>query len=252
MDGGDWFAGDDVLRTRRGRAWWLAPVLCVSAIPALGAPADARAQESALREASGEVSVAATSNGASDDERGAAELADPRAAWAPAPSDEGIFTGRRARRFSVLVGASVGLSDDPRFAASLLPEIGFYARLSEWASVGMRLRVGGGWSSLDGAHLRLALAMPSVRAHFREDLGSWGTIELGVHADGGLALDWMEDRRLGTDMLSFGLGAGAYATLELGDAHGITLDATMMAWGLGGTRVSIDTSVSLSYALRFE
>lgn len=218
----------------------------------LAASARTQAQEQPLEAPRREGPAAVAPPGAHAPLPHVSELADPHAASDLAASDEGLSTRRPARRFSLLVGASASFSNDPRFAASLLPELGLYARLSDWASVGMRLRVGGGWSSLDGAQLRLAVAVPSLRAHLREDLGRWGTIELGVHGDGGLALDRAEERRLGGDLLSFGLGAGVYTTLELGESHGITLDATMMAWGLGNTSVAIDTHVSLSYVLRFD
>ncbi|MBN8614989.1 MAG: hypothetical protein J0L92_30600 [Deltaproteobacteria bacterium] len=142
--------------------------------------------------------------------------------------------------------------EDAGRGQSMLPELGFYARVSEWASIGLRLRGGGGYSSTSGANLRLALAMPSVRVHLREDLSSFATIELGVHAEGGLALQWLEDGALRADWLSFGLGAGVYATLELGDTHALTLDASMMAYGLGGTAVSIEMGATLSYVVRWD
>lgn len=165
--------------------------------------------------------------------------------------DEGVFTGRRARRFSLLIGMGF-TAQEGGMGQSVLPELGFYGRLSEWASIGLRLRGGAGYSSLIGANVRLALAMPSVRVHFREDLGSFATIEVGVHADGGLAIQWFEDRSFGGDRLSFGLGAGVYTTLELGDVHAISLDASMMAYGLGGTDVSIEMGATLSYVVRWD
>ena len=178
-----------------------------------------------------------------NDDRG---LGDPRSTITDPPAP------RRAHRFTLLAGAGFSISPDARFASSFVPELGLYEHLSDWVSVGVRLRVGGGWSASDGARLQLALAAPSVRVHVRHNLGAWGAVEVGVHADGAVRLDWDEDRRFRADLLAFGLGIGVYATLELADAHGITLDATMMLWGLGGTDVSMDTSITLSYVARFD
>ncbi len=157
--------------------------------------------------------------------------------------------GRTARRFSLLVGMGLSHGD---VGASWFPDVGVYGRLTDWASIGLRVHGWVGASSIDGALLRLALAVPSVRVHFREDLASWATLELGVHADGGLALDWSETRRLGGDALLFGLGAGAFVSLELGEVSGVTLDYTMMAYGVGGTDVRTEASVTLSYTARWD
>ncbi len=166
------------------------------------------------------------------------------------PIPEGVFVGRRARRFSLLAGAGFGVQDGA--GDSILPELGFYGRVSDWVSIGLRMRGRVGHSSIEGAHVRLALAMPSVRVHMREDLSSFVSLELGVHAEGGLAFDWIENRAFGADSLSFGLGAGVYGTLELGDISGITLDAWMMAYGLGGTNTSIEMGATLSYVVRWD
>jgi len=174
-----------------------------------------------------------------------------RALDAPIATETGVFAGRRARRFSLLVGMGFTAANGGR-GQSILPELGFYTRVSEWVSIGLRLRGGAGYSSGTGAHVRLAMAMPSVRTHFREDLSSLATIELGVHADGGLALEWFEDAALRADWLSFGVGAGVYATLELGDTHALTLDASMTAYGLAGTAVSIEMGATLSYVVRWD
>ena len=40
--------------------------------------------------------------------------------------------------------------------------------------------------------------------------------------------------------------------LELGDTHALTLDASMMAYGLGGTAVSIEMGGTLSYVVRWD
>ncbi len=94
--------------------------------------------------------------------------------------------------------------------------------------------------------------MPSVRLHFREDLSSWASLEVGVHVEGGIALDWRETRVVGSDVLRFSVGVGAFVTLELGKVSSVCLDYTLTASGLGGTSVSLAGTATLSYVARFD
>lgn len=233
----------------RTSAWWMlcavwscAAWLCTGWLPSTGR---AQAQDAPAANTDPRVAEVETDLAASPSD---ADAVGARALDEPIP--EGVFVGRRARRFSLLAGAGFGVQETS--GDSFLPELGFYGRVSDWASIGMRMRFAIGVSSIEGARLRLALALPSVRVHVREDLSSFATLELGVHAEGGLALEWVEDRRFGADTLSFGLGAGVYATIELGDVSGITLDAWMMSYGLGGTTVSTEMGATLSYVMRFD
>ncbi|MFO0710488.1 MAG: hypothetical protein U0353_11650 [Sandaracinus sp.] len=174
--------------------------------------------------------------------------ADPSSAPAAAYDDD-TPTRRSVRRFSLLAGAGFSHGDS---GESFSPELGFYGRLTDWASIGLRLRGGLGVSSLEGTSVGLALAAPSVRLHFREDLSWWASLELGLHVDGGLALDWRESRRVGSDRVLFGLGVGAFVTLELGEVSSVCLDYTLTSYGLGGTDVTLQGSVTLSYVARFD
>ena len=124
--------------------------------------------------------------------------------------------------------------------------------MSEWASLGLRLRLNVGASSIEGAILYGSIALPSIALSFRESLGTAAAIEIGVHAEGGLYVDWMSSRVRGADELSFGLGGGAFATLELGAANGLQLDYTISVYGLGGTATRTWGSGTLSYVHRWD
>jgi hypothetical protein len=125
MNGGDWFARGQAPSTRRLRARWVASLLYVIAVAPLGATARAQAPEVG-RLQRGEVPDAVASSTAVPH---ASERADP-----------GVLPGRPTRRSSLLVGASASCASDSRFADRLLPELGLYARLTDWTSIGMRLR----------------------------------------------------------------------------------------------------------------
>jgi hypothetical protein len=163
---------------------------------------------------------------------------------------------RPARRFSLWLGVGVAHSRQPW---RLVPEdvgattqLAFYARMSEWASLGLRLRAWFGFSSIEGAGVLGSIGLPSILVGFRESLGTAAAIELGVHAEGYLSLDWAENRHSGADRLSFGLGAGAFVALELGRANGLALDYTIEIYGLGGTETWSFGSATLSYVHRWE
>jgi hypothetical protein len=127
----------------------------------------------------------------------------------------------------------------------------FYARVSEWASIGLRLRGGGGASSIGGAMLEASIGAPSLAVSFREPLGTAAMIELGVHAEGGLFVSWQENRIVGEDQLSFGIGVGAFATIELGAANGLMLDYTIEVYGLGGVDTWLWGAATLAYLHRW-
>jgi hypothetical protein len=70
--------------------------------------------------------------------------------------------------------------------------------------------------------------------------------------EGGIALDWRETRVVGSDVLRFSVGVGAFVTLELGKVSSVCLDYTLTASGLGGTSVSLAGTATLSYVARFD
>lgn len=162
---------------------------------------------------------------------------------------------REARTFSLWLGAGIAHTTQPGLPPDALlsaNQSAFYARMSEWASIGLRLRGSFGASSIEGAMVTMAIGLPSFAASFRESLGSAAAIELGVHLEGSLYFSWVENRVVGEDELSFGLGVGAFVALELGAANGLALDYTLEVYGLGG---GVDTwlwgSATLSYVHRW-
>lgn len=165
---------------------------------------------------------------------------------------------RRARRFSLSFGTGIAHQRAPLASAPLTPgdtgisyghtEVAFYGRVTEWASIGMRFRLGGfGYSDLAGVTLSGAIGVPSIMVSFREPLGTAAMIELGIHTEGGL---FFYGRSLSE--WSFGLGAGAFATLELGEVNGIQLDYTLDLYGFGDSGSYSWGSASLSYVRRFD
>ena len=227
---------------------WVARVVCWVGLGAtLSAANAARAQAPESPDA---LDAVAAAEGVAPAEDGRIEAGGASLPPASAEAyDDTRPPGRIARRFSLLVGAGFSHGD---VSASFTPEVGFYGRLTEWASIGLRLRGWVGASSLEGAGLALSLAVPSVRLHFREDLSSWASLEVGVHVEGGLALDWRETRVVGSDVLRFSVGVGAFVTLELGEVSSVCLDYTLTASGLGGTSVSLEGAATLSYVARFD
>ncbi len=187
----------------------------------------------------------------------------PTPALAPAPPPEPIALEtdpedevetptdpRAARHFSLVLGPSFAHVSAPGQPTRLGPatDLAFYARLTEWASVGVRLRLGGvGFSSLEGVLVSGAVGVPSILVSFREPLGTAAMVELGVHAEGGFffygrnASEW-----------SFGLGVGAMATVELGAQQGIQIDYTLDLYGFGTTGSYGWGALTLAYVLRFD
>lgn len=219
------------------KVWGLAALVGL----AFAVPQSALGQEPIAHE--DEASIATTSRADGSSEPPPSDAVEtPSTDYDPAPP------GRIARRFSLLVGLGFTHNAMPLRSA---PDIGFYGRLTEWASIGLRMR---GWiaaSSSDGALIDLALAAPSVRLHFREDLNSWASIEVGIHVEGGLGIRWSEN---GTadDRLRFGMGAGVFATLELGEVSAVQLDYTLNAHGLGARSFAFEGTASLSYVARWD
>lgn len=179
----------------------------------------------------------------------AAAPSEPAAAPA-APAIVAARDPRAARRFSLMLGPSFTYITSPGAPVALgaATDLAFYARLSEWASIGMRLRFGGvGYSSLSGVLVSGALGVPSILVSFREPLGTAAMIELGVHVEGGLffygnnASEW-----------SFGLGGGGSATIELGASQGIQLDYTIDLYGFGTAGSYGWGALTLGYVARFE
>ncbi|MCZ7687149.1 MAG: hypothetical protein M5U28_53775 [Sandaracinaceae bacterium] len=100
-----------------------------------------------------------------------------------------------ARTFSLWAGLGIGHRNGSglRESVSFTVQLAFYARLSDWASIGLRLRPGFGYSSIEGALVTGSVGLPSFAVSFREPLGTAAAIELGVHAEGNLALEWREN-----------------------------------------------------------
>lgn len=164
---------------------------------------------------------------------------------------------RAARTFSLWLGLGVAHTENhpslpPSATVGGMGQTAFYARVGEWASLGLRLRASGGYSSIEGGIVQASVGLPSVMISHRVPLGTAATLELGVHAEGNLYLDWVENRRIGSDNLSFGLGIGAFAVLELGRANGIALDYTVELYGLGGVDTWLWGSATLSYVGRWD
>ena len=162
---------------------------------------------------------------------------------------------RPPRTFSLWLGLGVAHTTRPGLPSSSLVlgtgQAAFYARLTEWASIGLRLRVAGGASSIEGAIIEASIGAPSLAVSFREPLGTAAMIELGVHAEGGLFVSWQENRTRGEDQLSFGIGAGAFVALELGAANGLLLDYTIEIYGLGGVDTWLWGAATLAYLHRW-
>ncbi|MBZ0119355.1 MAG: hypothetical protein K8H88_20355, partial [Sandaracinaceae bacterium] len=133
---------------------------------------------------------------------------------------------------------------------ALASQAALYGRMNEWSSLGLRFRGAAGFSSVQGALLRLTLGFPSIAVSFREPLGTASAIELGMHAEGGLHIDASEGAV--AERLLFGFGVGAFVTLELGAANGLQLDYTLEAFGFGDRGASITGNVSLAYVHRWD
>ncbi len=162
--------------------------------------------------------------------------------------------GQRARTFSLWAGLGIAHRNGSglRETVSSTVQLALYARLSDWASIGLRLRPGFGYSSIEGALVTGSVGLPSFAVSFREPLGTVAAIELGVHAEGNLALEWRENPTWRENRLSFGLGVGAFAVLELGRANAIALDYTVEVYGLGGVEAWVWGSATLSYVGRWD
>ncbi|MBX3273883.1 MAG: hypothetical protein KF729_26700 [Sandaracinaceae bacterium] len=186
--------------------------------------------------------------------RASATLAPAAPADAPALDPEPA-RGRRPRTFSLWFGVGLAHTQLPHVAGSQLTmsnQLAFYGRVAEWAALGLRLRGGAGYSSVEGALVQANFGLPSIALSFRESLGTAATLELGLHAEGGFYVDWRENRLVGQDRLGFGLGGGVFATLELGAAHGVLLDYTFEVYGLGGSDAWTWGAATLAYVHRWD
>lgn len=156
---------------------------------------------------------------------------------------------RAARRFSIVVGPSfTHLTSDGASALGLTYDFAFYARLTEWASLGTRLRIGqGSFTNAEATRVHAGLGVPSLLVSFREPIGTSAMIELGVHAEGGLFFYGHDANRW-----SFGFGAGATMTLELGSGQGIQLDYTVDFFGFETSELLGWGALTLAYVGRFD
>lgn len=162
---------------------------------------------------------------------------------------------RAARTFSLWLGFGIAHTTRPDLPPNYVVlgtgQAAFYARVSEWASIGLRFRAAGGASSIEGAIIESSIGAPSLAVSFREPLGTAAMIELGVHAEGGLFVGWQENRIRGENQLSFGIGVGAFVALELGAANGIAIDYTIEVYGLGGVDTWLWGAATLAYLHRW-
>ncbi len=125
--------------------------------------------------------------------------------------------------------------------------LALYGQLTEWAAIGIRLRGGIGASSIEGVVGGGLVGVPSLMLTLHEQLTETLGIRWGVHVEGGLNF-------YGKDFStwSFGLGVGAYVTLEVGPQMGFQLDYDINMYGFGERGAFFDGMGSLSYVHRFE
>ncbi|UJR81430.1 hypothetical protein [Sandaracinus amylolyticus] len=170
---------------------------------------------------------------------------------APQLDEPELGASRRPATFAFSI-AGLGLAhrfdgEDPRL---VMGQIAFYGRVSEWAAIGLRFRGGMGWSSIEGAVFQGTFGVPSIAVSFRIPLGSVAALEMGMHAEGGLYVQAVEAPT--EELVAFGIGAGAFLTLELGRHNALMFDYSIDAYGFDRSRPSMQGALTLSYQYRWD
>lgn len=168
----------------------------------------------------------------------------------PTPSEPTPSESDAPGPFTIQVGFGYGHRHAPGMEARMTGApltIAFYGQLTEWAAIGIRLRGGIGASSIEGVTGSGLIGVPSMMLTLHEQLSETLAIRWGVHVEGGLNF-------YGRDFStwSFGLGVGAYATLEIGAHEGIQIDYDINMYGFGERGAFFDGMGSLNYVHRFE
>lgn len=161
--------------------------------------------------------------------------------------------------FILQLGMAYGHHSGPdtplRFAAAPIV-LAFYGQLTEWAALGIRLRGFVAASSIEGLAAGGLLGVPSLMLTLHETISSLLGIRWGVHVDGGVHFSVVEHSVTPSvrdfSQWSFGLGVGAYVTLEIGPHHGIQIDYDINMYGFGERGAFFDGMGSLNYVFRIE
>lgn len=247
-----------VARARVSHAWDLVEPRAVSVLVASlvdelssdDAPSADDASSEGTRASTGSdsspVSERASADGAGAN--GAGSRAEDHLEVAAAKADEPCSLCERFTFFSGI--GPIWTRADGRWTRSSTLELGLYGRVSPWVSIGVRIAGGGGYSSVQGGFVDMRIAAPSVLVSRRIRLGRVLILELGVHAEGALYMDYAQHAAPESNLLSFGVSAGAILGLDFGERHGLRIDATMGVHGLGGTETATIGAATLLYVRR--
>lgn len=152
--------------------------------------------------------------------------------------------------FTIQVGFGYGHRHAPGLDAQMTAvplTLAFYGQLTEWAAVGVRLRGSFGYSSIEGFGGSGLIGVPSLMLTLHEQITPTLGIRWGTHVEGGLNFYGSNFRTW-----SFGLGVGAYMTLEVGPRMGFQIDYDINMYGFGERGAFFDGMGTLNYVGRFE
>lgn len=167
----------------------------------------------------------------------------------------GATPGPFSMQFGLAYGHHTGPQGPTELAAAPVV-LAFYGQLTDWIALGIRLRGFIGASSIEGFAYAGLLGVPSLMLTLRETLSPLLGIRWGLHLDGGVHFSEVERPAPSSSRdfnnWSFGLGLGAYITLEIGPHHGIQIDYDINMYGFGERGAFFDGMGSLNYVYRFQ